>query len=150
MDRDDALLEVDERLSALSLAAAALEPICAVIALFRSAATRSGRTTFPRRRRQFCATEHHASASGRSESRDRIVASNSLPTSSGNRYCTSGITGSTNGMSRVSGSDLRFRESGRLHTGRATSGRTAIAGNGTASRSVYISHFAGMPSHWYV
>ena len=45
-ETDDALLEVEERLSALSLAAAALEPICAVIALFRSAATRSGRTTF--------------------------------------------------------------------------------------------------------
>ena len=33
-----------------------------VIALFRSAAIRSGRTTLPRRSRQFCATEHHKPA----------------------------------------------------------------------------------------
>ena len=140
-ETDDSLLDDDEeRLSRAPISA------CMVFSLFRSAATRSGRTTLPSRSKQFCAAEHQVPASGRNELRERIVASKSLPTSSGNRYCSSGISGSMSGMSRKSGSDLRPFLSGRLHTAleRSESGRTATAGKGTASRRVYMSHFAGM------
>ena len=144
-ETDDVLLSDDDERPSQVLPSAGN-----VIALFRSAAIRSGRTTLPRRSRQFCATEHHKPASGRSESRERTVTSNSLPTSSGSRYCVSGISGSISGMSRKSGSDLRPFLHACLHTEQVASGRTATAGNGTTMRRVYISHFAGMPSHGYV
>jgi len=103
------------------------------------AAARRGRIIAPARRRLPTERWHHASASGRRASLDRMVQSKSRPTASGNEYCSSGSTGTTSGMPRRSRSGttpLRLRLGGQSQTGCSASGRTATAGNGSASRSV--------------